>query len=101
MLTKDNNGNIISPLLSLCEQKENNIDLIQYFIDDGADVNKVNNYWGTTITPLLSLCEQKEINVELIKYFIEHGIVINKGNPTPEYSLCQQKEITPNIFIIH
>ena len=95
-----NKGKHMTPLYALCQQKEINVELIKYFIDKGADLNREGtDTHGKIITPLLSLCQQKEINAELIKYFIEKGADVNKGKyNAPLYALCQQKEINAELI---
>ena len=64
--------------------KEKNAELIKYFIEHGADVNKESKIKGKMITPLYALCQHNEINYELIEYFVEHGLV-----PFPGYSMTK------------
>ena len=84
-------GNLI---YLLCEQKELNVELIRYFIDHGAIVNKGNK------STLTALCQQNDIIVELIKFFIENGSDVNKGNQynTPLATLCHKKELNVELI---
>ena len=110
----DINKGVYAPLFALCQKKEVNTELIHYFIEHGADINKVDeNDQGYIMSPLLSLCRQNDIDVELIKYFIEHGADVNQDGKycckrvtimTPLILLCRQKEVNVDLikyFIEH
>ena len=78
-------------------------DIIQFFIDKGADVNKGN--------PLYNLCKHDDINLESLKLLLDHGadanqvdispncVIDNKtansndGKETPLSFLCSKQEI--------
>ena len=70
----------MTPLSALCQHNEIYEELIKYFIDHGADINKGvrDGREKETMTPLIPFCQCKEVYVDLIKYFIEHGAVITK-----------------------
>jgi len=68
-----------------CEYEFENI--IKYFIEHGADVNKVNKY---NITPLFFAC--KSGNENLVKYLIEHGAdikIVDIHGYSPLFMACQ------------
>ena len=95
-----NKGNYKTPLITLCQQKEINPELIKYFVEQGADVNNGSDY----SKPLFALCQHEEINVELIKYFVDHGADVNKeclyqgSMVTPLLVLCRKKEINVELI---
>ena len=68
--------------------KKNNVDLVKYLVDNGADINRLEclNFR----TPLCIACENN--NVDLVKYLVEHGADINKadGLGTPLSIACSR-----------
>jgi hypothetical protein len=86
--------------------KYSNINTIKYLIENGADINIVDNEGNT---PLINASKYSDINI--IKYLIEHGadvnITDNKNNKwynylfdNDEIDLDDPKEITCYIFTI-
>ena len=77
--SKSNNGNI---------EIETKMEIIQYLVGNGADINRGNTLYYE--------CKNKPLNYDIIKFFIEHGADINSKQN--DYSaldqLCQNESLT-------
>ena len=67
---------VLTPLTALCRHEKVDNELVKYFIEHGADINR-----GEYITPLDALCKHAEVNNELIRYLIDCGADVNKLSP--------------------
>ena len=74
----------------------NNIEIIKYLIDNGANVNDYDK-WGTT--PLMMACKEP-LNFVYVEYLIEHGANVNAWDIFNLSPLIFASYIKDNIEII-
>ena len=100
-----NEGNI-TPLIYLSKNWNVNLELVQFLIDKGADINKEfietgMTYHGISIedtyTPLSLLCKQEEMDIETINFFLDKGADINKGSFPPLFSAISNN-LNPSVI---
>ncbi|KAJ3426067.1 ankyrin repeat protein [Anaeramoeba flamelloides] len=81
----------LTPLSHLCLSKKINMELIKYFVCNGATINHYPTYYITSLFG--HICKERNLNLTLFKYFLNNGVRLFEPGmdytKTPGYYLLE------------
>ena len=80
-----------SPFHCICKNKQINIEILKYFVNNKANLNSKNNMRDT---PLHYLCGNEKASFKMIQYLILNKSNINAKNPFYEIPFFGVKNIS-------
>ncbi|KAJ5072229.1 ankyrin repeat-containing [Anaeramoeba ignava] len=76
-------------LHNLCENKNVDIPMIQFLLDNGNSLNEEKE-----MTPFHVLCMNKSVTVDLLKFCLDNNAILKESYITPFHLLCTNKSVT-------